>query len=119
LTAFVAENPISSNDLFCLISLFEGHLNQHLQYKSEAKKAYNQIFFDGYLPMRTALFDALAAENPDMDLDAMYADYQISVAENTVNAELSVLPESKRVFLLERAQWQAEMGALGEKVPAA
>jgi len=79
----------------------------------------NRQKISDYTPMRTALFDALAAENPDMDLDAMYADYQISVAENTVNAELSVLPESKRVFLLERAQWQAEMGALGEKVPAA
>ena len=119
LTAFVAENPISSNDLFCLIALFEGHLNQHLQYGNEAKKEYNQVFFDGYLPMRTALFQTLTVENPGADIDAMYAEYQISVAENTVNAELSMLLQSKRAFLLERAQWQAEMGELGEKVPVA
>lgn len=117
LTAFVAENPISSNDLFCLIALFEGHLNQHLQYGNESKAEYNRIFFDSYLPMRSALFAAL--EGADADVDAMYAEYQISVEENTVNAELSMLPESKREFLLERAQWQAELGALGEKVPVA
>ena len=117
LTAFVAENPISSNDLFCLISLFEGHLNQHLQYDNESKAEYNRIFFDSYLPMRSALFAAL--EGSDTDVEALYAEYQISVAENTVNAELSMLPESKREFLLERAQWQAELGALGKKVPLA
>lgn len=117
LTSFVAENPLSCNDLFCLISLFEGHLNQHLQYKSESKAQYNQNFFDSYAPMRKALFDALAAENPGVDLGAIYADYQISSGENTINADLSILPESKRAFLLERAQWQADLNALGEKVP--
>ena len=118
LTAFVQKNSLNTNDLFCLIRLFEGHLNQHLQYKNEAKKQYNQIFFDSYLPMRTALFDALTAENPDVDVAAMYAEYEISTAENTINASLSMLPEGKRDFLLERAQWQFDCGALGEKVPA-
>ena len=119
LADFATENTLSCNDLFCLISLFEGHSNQHLQYKSEAKTQYNQIFFDSYVPMREALFAALKAENPHLDIDALYADYQISTGENTINAELSMLPESKRAFLLERAQWQAELNALGEKVPEA
>jgi len=119
LTAFMQNNLLNTNDLFCLISLFEGHLNQHLQYKNEAKKEYNQVFFDSYIPMRTALFDVLAAENADMDIEAMYAEYQISEVENTVNADLSILPQSKRDFLLERAQWQFDCGALGEKVPIA
>ena len=119
LTNFVKDNSISANDLFCLIALFEGHLNQHLNYKSEAKLEYNQIFFDSYRPMRNALFAALSTENPDMDIAQMYADYQISVEENIINAELSILPQSKRDFLLERAQWQFEMNGLGEKVPAA
>lgn len=118
LTNFIQKNSLNTNDLFCLISLFEGHLNQHLQYKNQSKQEYNQIFFDSYLPMRTALFDALEQENPDMDLSAMYAEYDISTAENTVNASLSMLPESKQAFLLERAQWQFNCGALGEKVPA-
>ena len=118
LTAFVAQNQISANDLFCLIALFEGHLNQHLQYQSESKAEYNKIFFDSYLPMRTALFDVLSAENPELDVAAMYAQYTISTEKNTINAELSMLPQSKREFLLERAQWQSDCGALAEKVPA-
>lgn len=117
LVSFTAENALTCNDLFCLISLFEGHLNQHLQYASETKAEYNQIFFDSYLPMRSALFAALTQENPGLDLHSMYAEYEISTAENTINGSLSMLPESKRAFLLERAQWQADLNALGEKVP--
>ena len=47
----------------------------------------------------------------------LYADYDLTAAgEEKLNATLSALPEDKREFWLERAAWQASLGALGQKV---
>lgn len=117
LTAYLQQNPTTVNDLFFLLSLFEGHLNQHLQYKNESKAELNAPFFETYNALRNGLFAALEAENGITDLAALYEDYDISVSNTGLNASLTDLPEQKRRFLAERAQWQAELNALGQKVP--
>lgn len=118
LTAFLQENQVSCNDLFFLINLFEGHLNQHLNYKNEAKKEINQPFITAYQTMRSALFAALEQDNPGLDVTALYFAYDITASgEKLLNAELRMLPEEKRDFLAERAQWQFDLLGLGKKVP--
>ncbi len=117
LISFLVKHPVSSNDLFFLINLFEGHLNQHLTYFNESKAEFNQSFFTNYNAMRDALFHAFTQDNPGLDIASAYADYQITAGENLLNAELSMLPDEKRTFLAERAGWQWEMMGLGKKVP--
>ena len=118
LVVFLQKNEVTYNDLFFLLNLFEGHLNQHLRYSSEANAEINKEFFDAYNIMRTALFDALEQDNSGKDFDALYADYAIRIeGKELLNAELSMLPEDKREFLAERAQWQYELDALGVKAP--
>lgn len=116
LSAFLKEESLPANDLFFLLTVFEGHLNQHLRYGDESKKEINAPFISAYTAMRDALFSALEAENAGLDLDAMYGDYTVSESEGTLNAELAMLPEEKRDFLAERAEWQASLNALGVKV---
>ena len=118
LIAFLLQNELTYNDLFFLINLFEGHLNQHLRFGDEAKKEINEPFFNAYSTMRTALFEALENDNPELDIDALYAEYTVTAeGDEVLNAELSMLPEEKRDFLAERAQWQSELKALGVKAP--
>lgn len=117
LTAFLQANSLPANDVFFLLACFEGHLNQHLTYSAESKAAVNAPFLDGYRAMRTALLEALTAEE-GADVTALYEAYTITVGEKTLNATLSVLPQEKRDFLAERAEWMAGLEALGVKVPA-
>ena len=117
LALFLRENDLPLNDIFFLINLFEGHLNQHLSYGSESKAQYNESFFRSYRILRSALFDALAAENPGLDLAALYENYEITAGENRLNADLNLLPAEKLAFLAERALWQQDLLALGVKVP--
>lgn len=118
LVAFMLENPLPYNDLFFLINLFEGHLNQHLTYADESKAEVNQPFFSSYTAMREALFTTLEADNPSVDVTALYDAYEITAGgENLLNAELSMLHAEKLAFLAERAQWQSELLGLGKKVP--
>lgn len=117
LVTFLQENEVRLNDLFFLINLFEGHLNQHLNYTNESKAQINRPFVEAYTGMRQALFTALEQENAGLDLAAMYDEYDICEAgEGLLNAKLSMLPEDKLDFLAERAQWQSELNGLGQKV---
>lgn len=117
LIPFLQENQLSCNDLFFLINLFEGHLNQHLNYSNPSRQEINQPFITAYQTLRTALFAALEQDNPDLDIEALYFAYDITAAgKNLLNAELRMLPEEKRAFLAERAQWQSELLGLGKKV---
>ena len=117
LTAFLQQQPVSCNDLFLLINLFEGHLNQHLKFTKEANAAVNKPFIDTYKNLRTALFTALETDNPGIDVTALYESYSITTDEkNILNGSLSMLPEEKRAFLAERAQWQDGLTGLGAKV---
>ena len=108
---------VTTDDLFFLLNLFEGHLNQHLHYESEEKAAINAPFLKSYRTIRQALFTALAEDNPGMDFVGMYHQYEILTEENKLNATLSALPTAKRTFLMERAQWQEELMGLGVKIP--
>ena len=118
LASFLQENEVSRGDLFCLLSLFEGHLNQHIKFKDESLAEINKPFFEAYGKMRRALFDRLSADNGGEDFSVLYDAYELTEAgAEKLNATLSALPEDKREFLLERAAWQAGLGALGQKVP--
>lgn len=118
LIPFLQQNQLTCNDLFFLINLFEGHLNQHLTYTNESKAEINQLFISSYTTMREALFSALEADNPGVDFTTLYAEYDITAAgEGLLNAELAMLPAEKLAFLAERAQWQSELLGLGQKVP--
>lgn len=118
LNLFLQENELTYNDLFFLINLFEGHLNQHLTYSNPAKTEINQPFITAYNTMRSALFAALEQDNPGLDITALYSDYNITFSgEKLLNAELAMLSPEKRAFLAERAQWQDELLGLGQKVP--
>ena len=118
LTHFTANNELSHNDLFLLINIFEGHLNQHLKYDNENQKEFNEPFFRQYNLLRTKFFDLLTKDNSQTDFASLYNDYSIlSEGENQLNADLSVLPEAKKAFLIERAQWQKDNLGLGQKVP--
>jgi len=117
LIPFLQQNQVSCNDLFFLIDLFEGHLNQHLTFTNESKAEINRPFISSYTQLRGAFFAALEADNPGMDISALYAQYAISNGEGLLNAQLAMLPQEKREFLAERAQWQAELNGLGKKVP--
>ena len=116
LAIYLQENTLPQNDLFFLINLFEGHLNQHLNYTSESKAAVNAPFVEAYHALRSGLFAALEAEGAT-DLAAGYAAYEIALEAGVLNARLTALPEAKRTFLAERAQWQGELNGLGKKVP--
>lgn len=119
LISFMQRNPLTCNDLFFLLNLFEGHLNQHLNFTNESKAEINQPFISSYCTLRDALFSALEAENPGMDVTALYAAYNITASgKELLNAQLAMLPEEKLAFLAERAQWQSELGGLGQKVPS-
>ncbi len=116
LADFLSKNTVSRNDLFCLLAIFEGHLNQHLRFFDDSKAEINKPFFDAYDAMRTCLFDLLKKENGDEDFAALYAAYDLTAGgKETLNATLSALPEDKRDFLLERAAWQADLNGLGKK----
>ena len=118
LSDYLVKNRISRNDLFFLMCLFEGHLNQHLNYKNESKAEINKPFFETYNKLRSEFFRLLARDNASADFSALYGEYEITAAgKEKLNAELSGLPEEKRKFLIERAQWQGDLSALGEKVP--
>ncbi len=118
LIPFLQNNQLTVNDLFFLINLFEGHLNQHLNYTNESKAEINRPFMTAYTAMRAALFVALEEGHPGMDIGALYAQYSIvSDGERLLNAELDILPAEKRDFLAERAGWQFELSGLGIKVP--
>lgn len=118
LIPFLQENELSYNDLFFLINLFEGHLNQHLTYSNQAKTEINRPFITAYNTMRSALFAALEQDNPGLDITTLYFDYDITFSgEELLNAELGMLSSEKRAFLTERAQWQFEQRGLGQKVP--
>lgn len=118
LVPFLQQNHLTVNDLFFLINLFEGHLNQHLNYTNESKADFNQPFFAAYRTMRSVLFAALEQDNPGTDLTALYEAYDITAAGNELlNAELGILSPDKREFLAERAQWLSELRGLGQKVP--
>lgn len=109
---------LTCNDLFFLINLFEGHLNQHLTYTNDSKAEINQPFISSYTAMRDALFAALEADNPELDVSSLYTAYDIEASgKGLLNAELTILPKEKRAFLEERAQWLSELGGLGQKVP--
>ncbi len=118
LVPFLQENSLSCNDLFFLINLFEGHLNQHLTYANKSKAQINAPFFAAYNTLRSALFDALSQDNPQIDFASAYEVYEITAGEDLLNAQLSVLPEEKLAFLAERAGWQSDCMGLGKKVPA-
>lgn len=117
LATFLQDNQISCNDLFFLLNLFEGHMFRHLSYTKEALEEINRPFMDNYRALREALFTALEADNPGMDLFALYEDYSITSGNDLLNADLSMLSEEKRTFLRERAQWLSELLSLGQKVP--
>ena len=118
LIPFLRENELSCNDLFFLLNLFEGHLNQHLNYTNAAKAQINQPYVAAYTTMRSALFAALEEDNPGLELSKLYTDYDITAAgENLLNAQLGMLPAEKLAFLAERAQWQSDQRGLGQKVP--
>lgn len=116
LLPFLLEQRVTYNDLFFLINLFEGHLNQHLTYTNASKAEINQPFMDSYRRMRAALFAALEKDNADVDVDALYEEYTITVGEGRLNADLRMLSREKRDFLAERAEWQQELNGLGQKV---
>lgn len=118
LVPFLRQNSLTCNDLFFLLSLFEGHLNQHLNFTSESKAEINRPFTEAYTAMRSALFAALEEGNPEVDVAALYAQYDITAAgEGMLNAELAMLSAEKKAFLAERAQWESEQLGLGQKVP--
>lgn len=118
LTKFMLSESLSTNDLLFLITVFEGHLNQHLRYNDESQKVINTPFFESYNIMRNALFDAIKKDNPNLDITSLYSDYNIFASgDNLLNADLDMLPEEKKLFLAERAQWQYELLALGVRVP--
>lgn len=116
LVAYLQTEDVTTDDLFFLLNLFEGHMNQHLNFSVEYKKSINAPFVESYTAMRQALFDALEIDHPEMDMDTMYAEYQILDDENKLNASWSSLSTAKRTFLAERAQWQEELDALGVKI---
>lgn len=116
LVAYLQTEEVTTSDLFFLLNLFEGHMNQHLNFSVEYKKPINAPFVESYTAMRQALFEALEANHPEMDLNTMYAAYEILTEENKLNASWTSLPTAKRTFLAERAQWQDELDALGVKI---
>ncbi len=107
---------LTVNDLFFLLNLFEGHLNQHLRFTEEERRSVNAPFLTAYTAMREALFQALAADNGSLELEALYAAYEIG-GNGSYHGTLSMLPPEKRKFLAERARWQEDLLALGVKVP--
>jgi len=117
LVQYLQAQTMPVSDLFCLLALYEGHLNQHLNYASESKAQINAPFIESYNTMRSALLDALSRDNPDKDVEQLYAQYALLQSEGVLNGAFTALSEEKRTFLAERAQWQAEQKGLDIRVP--
>lgn len=116
LVSYLKEHEMPVSDIFCLLSLFEGHLNQHLGYGVESRAQINAPFFTAYRAMRSAFLEILSRQT-GRDMMTEYISYNISAGENAIFGDFSYLSEEKRQFLLERAQWQKDQAALGTKVP--
>lgn len=112
LVTLLSENQVTVNDLFFVLNLFESHLNQHLRYTDESKAQINKPFINAYKAMRSALFEALEADNNQKNFEELYKNYSIMTEDGKLNAGLSFLPDDKINFLLERAQWLYDLGAL-------
>ncbi len=118
LARFIRDHQPTCNDVFFLINLFEGQLDQHLNYTVDSKKEVNEPFIEGYTAIREKVFASLEAENPTLDLNSLYEQYDITAAGTDLyNAELSMLSKEKLSFLAERALWLKEFSTLGRKVP--
>ena len=118
LADYMTKNYVSANDLFFLMHLFEGHLNLHLDYGKQEKAQYNKPFMDFYGQLRDTFLTGLQGDNPQLDIQGLYDSYNIlSDGVHALNGDWSGLPDEKREFLLERAQWQADLLALGVTVP--
>lgn len=114
LAVYLQENEVSQNDLFFLIALFEATVNQHLGFAKEGKEEINAPFMEAYLPLRSALFQAL-----EEDLEAKYLNYSILAQDNMLNANLTNLPQDKKDFLAERVLWLKDLMGLNAKVQPA
>lgn len=115
LLTVVQEQAVPIHDLFFLINLFEGHINQHLRCENQDRVAYNAPFMESAVAMRETLFEALEAENPGLDAAQLYENYRIADGQ-TLNGELAMLSPEERDFLAERAKWQEDGLSLGIKM---
>ncbi len=114
---YLNENGSSLNDIFFLINLFEGQLDQHLRYTDPDRDEINEPFINGYTAIREKFFSLIGTEDPSADLSALYGQYDITAAgDGLYNADLSDLPKEKLSFLAERAQWLKGLSGLGQKV---
>ena len=90
----------------------------YLDYGKQEKAQYNKPFMDFYGQLRDTFLTGLQGDNPQLDIRGLYDGYNIlSDGVHGLNGDWSGLPEEKREFLLERAQWQADLLALGVTVP--
>ena len=109
LTDLAERQSVGERDICFLINLFEGHLDQHLDFDSESKREINQPFIKGYTVLRQAFLSAMHLEN-------RYSEYSILSGKETLAAKMEFLDTEKREFLIERARWLQERGGLGVKV---
>ena len=112
----VAGGVVTERDLYCLIRLFEGLLDQHLGLWENRSPEIDGPFLAEYAALRGEFFSLLAAEGNDVSLDR-YLNYDFFAEENVVNAGLKWLPEEKIRFLFDRADALAEKDLLGKTTP--
>ena len=117
LTAYIQENAIPAGDLCFLLALFESTMNQHLRYTDESRESINAPFLSAYGAMRTALFQVLEAEDPELDMAALYESYSVRSEDGSLNASFADLSPEKQEFLAERVLWLEGLRGLGVRVP--
>ena len=100
IVSYIQEHTVTKEDLYCLLTVFEGSVSQLLQWDNAEREAYNRVFSDAYLPLRQVLLDALEITD--------YGDYHLFDESGNVNASLTDLPEEDRQFLAQRCTWLKE-----------
>ena len=107
--ALVGQTDVTLEDIFALITVYEGDLDFHLKYHlaENLAKDYDREFLQNYNDMQTAFFESLALAN-SMQLSDIYDqfnDYLLFADEDhtTLNCTLEWMNAQKMVWLTRKA----------------
>lgn len=101
LALLLQAQPVTTEDLCFLVSLFEARLNSILHYAVSRHAPYYTEFLASYVQLRSGFFQAVDSENGTALADA-YAQYVLLPQTGAVNATLSGFSPEKQAYLLEQ-----------------
>lgn len=93
LTDYVSNNPVTLDDIFYMIRVFEGDINSHIDFMNIEKFNDSENFIDTYLEMQETFF-GIVAEEAELSFDDVLESYL-----GFTKIKDSKLPSEKLAFL--------------------